>query len=65
MDFFDYQAKKLKVDKPESKPTASIPEIKLEELEPRTEIEVEESNPSDTFIGRIRADIKKLWGPKE
>jgi hypothetical protein len=62
VDFFSYQARKMRVDKPDAEPTASIPEIKVEELEQRPgAIEVEESTPSDTFIGRLRADIRKLW----
>lgn len=62
MNFWDYQSKKLKAGKP-AEPTVEIPEIKLDELEaPPAPIEVEESTPSDTFIGRIRADILKRWG---
>lgn len=62
MNFWDYQAKKAKVDKI-ADPEPTIPEIKIEELEARPEeIEVVESNPSDTFIGRLDARIRKLWG---
>ena len=68
MSWYDYQAKKAKVDAPERAPIAAIPEIKLEELPPlgfEEGIKVEESTPSDTFIGRIRADIRKLWGGQD
>lgn len=60
MDFFSYQARKARVDKPE--PAASIPEVKVEELAARPpSIEVEESTASDTFIDRLDARIRKLW----
>jgi hypothetical protein len=64
MNFYDYQAKKLKVDKDNAAdPTPTIPEIKVEELEARPEeIEVVEGPTSDTFIGRLDARIRKLWG---
>jgi hypothetical protein len=62
VDFFSYQARKTKADKVEPAATASIPEIKLEQLEEKSSIEVEETTVSETFIGRLRADIRKLWG---
>lgn len=63
MNFYDYQAKKLKVDKSSPDPSPTIPEIKVEELEARPEeIEVVEGPTSDTFIGRLDARIRKLWG---
>lgn len=59
MDFFSYQARKARVDKPET--PAAIPEV--EELAARpAPIEVEEKTASDTFIERFREDIRKLWG---
>jgi len=62
MNFWDYQAKKAKVDKA-SDASPTIPEIKVEELEARApEIEVVEGPTSDTFIGRLDARIRKLWG---
>jgi hypothetical protein len=64
MNFWEWQAKKLKVHK-DPDPTDTIPEIKLEESPPlgfEEGIKVEESTVSDTFIGRLRADIRKLWG---
>jgi hypothetical protein len=61
MNFWDWQAKKLKVDVADPKP----PELKVEELPPlgfEEGIKVEESAVSDTFVGRMRADLRKLWG---
>lgn len=63
MDFWEFQAKKTKADKAEADPSPTIPEIKVEELEARSpEIEVVEGPTSDTFIGRLDARIRKLWG---
>lgn len=64
MDFFSYQAKRAKIDKdPDPAPTVGVPEIKLEELEARSPAMIVEETPaSDTFIGRLDARIRKLWG---
>lgn len=65
MNWQDYQARKLGLDKEAAAdPSPTIPEIKVEELEARpTEITVEESSTvSDTFLGRLDARIRKLWG---
>lgn len=62
MDFFNWQARKAKVDKDPTDTTASIPELKVEELEAKpAPIEVVEQDVSETFIGRLRADIRKFW----
>jgi hypothetical protein len=68
MNFWEWQARRRKPGEaraPEPDPTDTIPEIKLGEDPPlgfEQGIKVEESTVSDTFIGRMRADIRKLWG---
>jgi hypothetical protein len=62
MNFWDYRAKKANIDKAPDD-SLTIPELKLEELEARPEpITVEEKPVSDTFIGKLDARIRKLWG---
>lgn len=66
MDFFKFQARKTKADKQDTAATAAVPEIKIEELEARpAPIEVVEQDVSETFIGRMRADIRKFWSKDE
>lgn len=75
MNFFEYQARKLlpkpgrKVRpgtpsaRPAPRPLSTIPVVNLDELAARPPpIEVEETSLSDTFVGRLRADLRKLWG---
>jgi hypothetical protein len=66
VDWFNYRAKKSGIDRDPAAPApAKLPEINLEELEARpAPIEVVESTLSDTFIGRIRADLRALLGGK-
>jgi hypothetical protein len=64
VDWFNYRAKAAKIDHDPSE-APPLPEIKIDELEARPEpIEVVESTLSDTFIGRIRADLRALLGGK-
>jgi hypothetical protein len=69
VDWFNYRARKAGLDREPGAPmppaAPAHPEINLEELEARPEpIEVVESSLSDTFIGRIRADLRALLGGK-
>jgi hypothetical protein len=64
VNFWEYQARKTNKGRRDPLPVDDPPPIsqsKLEEsLEP-TRIEVQEQSLSDTFIRRMRADLRKLW----